>query len=463
MARILIVDDEPSVRCLLQMALEETRHVITLAEDGTRALELLQQNQFDIVISDMKMPGMTGIDVLSQVREKFPSIVVIMMTAFATVEKARQAFRLGATDFIMKGQSFDVAEVLKAVEAAVDRARGPRAGLSGRKQRRARSSIIGGSRETRALLEMIDTVAGATATVLITGESGTGKEMVARAIHKTSDRAAAPFVSINCGAFAESLLESELFGYVRGAFTGALANRKGLFEAAEGGIIFLDEIGEMSPAMQVKLLRVLQERKVRRVGSSEEMAITCRVLAATNRDLARMVAEGTFRQDLYYRVNVIQLELPPLRSREGDLPALVDHFLIKFGAAFGKDCRISDEAIRYLERYHWPGNVRELENTIERALVIARGNVITPELLPETILGYRQPIIGAHELPDVGFDLHAFIEDLMRTYIVRALRRAGGHRSSAAAMLRISKRSMRHHMEKFHLVHEFRAGGADEQ
>lgn len=463
MARILVVDDEPSVRCLLQMALEETRHVITLAEDGTRALDLLEQHQFDIVISDVKMPGMTGIDVLSQVREKFPSIVVIMMTAFATVEKARQAFRLGATDFIMKSQSFDVAELLKAVEAAVDRARGQRAGLSGRKQRRARSSIIGGSRETRALLEMIDTVAGATATVLITGESGTGKELVARAIHETSDRANAPFVSINCGAFAESLLESELFGYVRGAFTGALANRKGLFEAAEGGIIFLDEIGEMSHAMQVKLLRVLQERKVRRVGSSEEMAINCRVLAATNRDLARMVAEGTFRQDLYYRVNVIQMEVPPLRSRVGDLPALVDHFLVKFGQAFGKECRISNEAITYLERYHWPGNVRELENTIERAVVIARGNVITPELLPEAILGYRQPIIGPHELPDVGFDLHAFIEDLMRTYIVRALSQAGGHRSSAAALLRISKRSMRHHMEKFHLVQQFRARGANEQ
>jgi two-component system response regulator PilR (NtrC family) len=321
----------------------------------------------------------------------------------------------------------------------------------------------------QAIYQMIETVAVTTSTVLITGESGTGKELVARAIHSTSDRAAAPFVSINCGAFTETLLESELFGYMKGSFTGANSNRKGLFEAAEGGTIFLDEIGETTPAMQVKLLRVLQERGIRRVGGLEEIAVDVRVVAATNRDLSQMVEDGTFRNDLYYRISVIPIEMPPLRARRSDIPELVRHFMEKYSAAANRPAlEISEEAMRYLESYDWPGNVRELENTIERAVALEHGRIagldrrredsgppsgqpdrrIRPEWLPERILKYKPRTVTDLDLPEDGIDLEGYLAQLEKDYIIRALHRTNGNQTRAAEILKMSVRSLRHLLDK---------------
>ncbi|MDQ3254479.1 MAG: sigma-54 dependent transcriptional regulator, partial [Acidobacteriota bacterium] len=316
MAKILIVDDEQGMRQLLTLVFGRANHLVRAAESGRRALDMLRAEPADLIISDVKMPDLDGIEMLRAVREFLPDVAVIMMTAFATVEAAREAFKLGADDFIQK--PFDIDELKLIVEKALERLRllqENRAFKRAQRERGRLDQIIGRSPRMQAVYQMIETVSGVQSTVLITGESGTGKEMVARAVHNLSPRADKPFMPINCGAFTETLLESELFGYMRGAFTGATANRKGLFEAADKGTIFLDEVGEMSPTMQVKLLRVLQERKVRPVGAHEEIAIDTRVIAATNRDLQAMVKQGTFREDLFYRISVIPIELPPLREK----------------------------------------------------------------------------------------------------------------------------------------------------
>src|SRR5437660_377119 len=376
MSKLLIVDDEQGMRQLLSIVFGREGHDVRVAENGRRALELLRSREADVIVSDVKMPDMDGIELLRAARELLPEVAVVLMTAFATVDTAREAFKLGADDFITK--PFDVEELKLIVAKALERLTLKKEGETLKvekealiKEQRARGSlgnIIGHSERMQAVYQMIETVAEVQSTVLITGDSGTGKELVARAIHDLSPRAEKPFVSINCGAFTETLLESELFGYVKGSFTGANTNRKGLFEAANQGTIFLDEIGEMSPAMQVKLLRVLQERRVRPVGAHEESAINTCVIAATNRDLASMVKEGTFREDLYYRVSVIPIELPPLRERTEDIPELTEHFVNKFCAQTGRNINISEKALRLLEAYSWPGNVRELEHTIERAV-----------------------------------------------------------------------------------------------
>jgi two-component system response regulator PilR (NtrC family) len=320
MAKLLVVDDEQGIRQLLTLVFEREGHSVRTAEGGRKGLQLLREDPADLIISDVKMPDMNGIELLRAARELLPDVAVVMMTAFATVETAREAFKLGADDFIQK--PFDVDElkliVVKALEK-LDLVRENRAFKRAQHERGKLGNIIGRSERMQAVYQMIETVAEVQSTVLVTGESGTGKELVARAIHDLSPRAEKPFVSINCGAFTETLLESELFGYVKGAFTGANTNRKGLFEAASRGTIFLDEIGEMSPAMQVKLLRVLQERRVRPVGAHEEVEIDTRVLAATNRDLSAAVAAGTFRQDLFYRLNVFPIQLPSLRERRDDI------------------------------------------------------------------------------------------------------------------------------------------------
>src|SRR5215218_3009525 len=325
MSNILIVDDEQSYRQLLSLVFEGDGHSIRTASNGREALALLQEDAADVIISDVKMPDMDGIEMLRSVRETHPDLGVILMTAFASVETAREAFKLGADDFIQK--PFDVEElkliVRKTLEkqALIDE---NRAFKRAQRQRGSIKNIIGNSGKMQAIFQMIETVAEVNSTVLINGESGTGKELVARAIHDLSARAEKPFISINCGAFTETLLESELFGYVKGSFTGANSNRKGLFEASNRGTIVLDEIGEMTPAMQVKLLRVLQEKRVRPVGAHDELPIDARVIAATNRDLKKMTEEGTFREDLFYRISVIPMHLPPLRERSDDIPDLID-------------------------------------------------------------------------------------------------------------------------------------------
>src|SRR5580765_1167241 len=327
MANILVVDDEQSYRQLLCLVFEEQGNTVRTAMNGRQALELLAAESADVIISDVKMPDMDGIEMLQALRETHPDLGVILMTAFASVETAREAFKLGADDFIQK--PFDVEELKLIVKKTLEKQAlidENRAFKRAQRDRGRVKTIVGSSAKMNAIFQMIETVAEVQSTVLVTGESGTGKELVARAIHDLSQRAEKPFISINCGAFTETLLESELFGYIKGAFTGANTNRKGLFEAAHGGTIFLDEIGEMSPAMQVKLLRVLQERRVRPVGAHDELQIDARVIAATNRDLKQMTEEGTFREDLFYRISVIPMHLPPLRERSEDIPALIDHF-----------------------------------------------------------------------------------------------------------------------------------------
>jgi DNA-binding NtrC family response regulator len=391
-----------------------------------------------------------GIDLLERVRDVSPETMVIMITAFATVDSARRAFKLGAEDFVIKDSGFDVEELKVIVGKALEkkRLRVENKLLKGQLRQRF-DNIIGRSPQMQAVYQMIETVAQTTSTVLITGESGTGKELVARAIHDKSNRASAPFVSINCGAFTETLLESELFGYMKGSFTGAVSNRKGLFEAADGGTIFLDEIGETTPAMQVKLLRVLQERSIRRVGGLEEIPVDCRVVAATNRDLAQMVEDNTFRNDLFYRISVIPIEMPPLRARKMDIPDLVRHFLDKYSAAAGRSrFDVAEEAMRYLEGYDWPGNVRELENTIERAVALEPSSVIKPERLPDRILKYKPRNITDVDLPEEGFDLEAYLAQLEKDYIIRALQRTGGNQTRAAELLSMSVRSLRHLLDK---------------
>jgi two-component system response regulator PilR (NtrC family) len=453
MSNILIVDDEQSYRQLLSLVFESDGHNVRTAMNGRQALESLQTEPADVIISDVKMPDMDGIEMLRSVRETLPDLGVVLMTAFASVETAREAFKLGADDFIQK--PFDVEElkliVRKTLEkqALIDE---NRAFKRAQRERGSVKNIIGNSAKMLAIFQMIETVAEVQSTVLITGESGTGKELVARAIHDLSPRAERPFISINCGAFTETLLESELFGYVKGSFTGANSNRKGLFEAANKGTIFLDEIGEMSPAMQVKLLRVLQERRLRPVGAHEEVAIDTRVIAATNRDLRQMADDGSFREDLFYRISVIPIHLPPLRERAEDIPELIKHFVGKFCDQTGRSLSVSPKSMQLLENYTWHGNVRELEHTIERAVALERGDEIQPERLPEHITNYNPERIKAEfDLPDEGLNLVAHLESLERTYVVEALRKTSGNQTKAADLLQMQVRSLRHLLDKHNI------------
>jgi two-component system response regulator PilR (NtrC family) len=450
MSNILIVDDEQSYRQLLSLVFEGDGHTIRTAANGLEALTLLQAEPADVVISDVKMPDMDGIEMLRSIRETLPDLGIVFMTAFASVEAAREAFKLGADDFIQK--PFDVEELKLIVKKTIEKQiliNENRAFKRAQRERGSLRNIIGNSAKMNAIFQMIETVAEVQSTILITGESGTGKELVARAIHDLSSRGEKPFISINCGAFTETLLESELFGYVKGSFTGANSNRKGLFEAAHKGTIFLDEIGEMSPAMQVKLLRVLQEKKVRPVGAHDELPVDARVIAATNRDLKKMSEDGSFREDLFYRVSVIPISLPPLRERTEDIADLTTHFVEKFCNQAGRTLTISPKAMHLLENYAWHGNVRELEHTIERAVALERGDEIQPERLPEHITNYDPVRISADcVLPDAGINLAAHLDSLEKTYVVEALRKTGGNQTRAADLLQMQVRSLRHLLDK---------------
>ena len=457
MANILIVDDELSMRQFLTHLFQRDGHAIRVAENGRRAMALLRDQPADVIISDVKMPDMGGIELLRAARDLEPEVEVIMMTAFANEQTAHEAFLLGAFDFVNK--PFDNELLKEKVSRALQKISIVRekealqaeneALIKGQRARGQLGNIIGRSDRMQSVYQMIETVAQVQSTVLITGESGTGKELVARAIHDLSPRAQKPFVSVNCGAFTETLLESELFGYVKGSFTGATANRKGLFEAADQGTIFLDEIGEMSPAMQVKLLRVLQERKVRPVGAHEEGEVNTRVIAATNRDLSALVKEGTFREDLFYRISVIPMELPPLRERGADITELAEHFIGKYCRQTGRAISISAPAMRLLENYSWPGNVRELEHTIERAVALERTDTIQPERLPEQITNYSHTRISSEmQLPSEGLNLTAHLDQLEKTYVLEALKRTDGNQTNAADLLQMSVRSLRHLLDK---------------
>ncbi|MGI9035645.1 MAG: sigma-54-dependent transcriptional regulator [Pyrinomonadaceae bacterium] len=450
MSNLLIVDDEQSYRQLLSLVFESDGHSIRTAMNGREALEMLRVEAADLIVSDVRMPDMDGIALLRAAKEIYPDVGMVLMTAFATVDTARDAFKLGADDFIQK--PFDVEELKAIVKRTLEKQAiisENRAFKRAQRERGSVKNIVGRSDKMQAVYQMMETVAEVQATGVITGESGTGKELVARAIHDLSPRAEKPFISINCGAFTDTLLESELFGYVKGSFTGANANRKGLFEAANKGTTFLDKIVEMSPAMQVKLLRVLQERRVRPVGAHDELSIDARVIAATNRDLKQMVGDGNFREDLFYRVSVIPIALPPLRERKEDIPELATHFIKKFSEQAGKTLSINEKASEMLENYAWHGNVRELEHTIERAVALERGEEIQPERLPDHITNYNpQRIKSEFDLPESGVNLVTHLENLEKTYVVEALRKTGGNQTRAAELLQMPVRSLRHLLDK---------------
>ena len=452
---ILVVDDERSMREFLSIMLEKEGHDVVVADCGRAAVKILERRPVDLLISDIKMPDMSGVDVLRKAKEIRQDILGIMVTAFKSTESAVEALRLGAHDYLEK--PFDNEQLKKKVRDALA-------------QRRLREyDILGVSPQIQEVRARITRVAPTNSTILITGESGTGKELVARAIHGQSKRSARPFVPLNCGALPEALLESELFGHEKGAFTSADSSKKGLVEAAERGTLFLDEIGEMSLMMQVKLLRFLQERRFRRVGGTEEQDADVRVITATNQDLAKMVETGDFRRDLFYRVNVIKVEVPPLRERKGDILPLAQHFIDKFNGQMGKKLKgLASSAKRTLDSYTWRGNVRELENVIERAVALEDRDMVQAESLDlgdipgldrrsaqfavgEPLAAVGRASEGPERLPESGFVLDQHVQNIEREYLAQALQQAGGVKVRAAGLLGMSFRSFRYYLKKYHL------------
>jgi two-component system response regulator PilR (NtrC family) len=457
--RILVVDDERSMRELLAIVLKREGYDVLLAENGKSAIATLEKEPIDILISDIKMPDLSGVDVLRAAKRVDQDILGIMITAFASTETAVEAMRLGACDYLSK--PFDVDLLRMKVREKIESRQLRQENVLLKRTlglTHQFANIVGRSEVMLGVFKMIETVARTNSTILLTGESGTGKGLVAQAIHFHSLRRDRPIVAVNCGALPEALLESELFGHMRGAFTGADSNKKGLIEVAERGTVFLDEIGEMSAVMQVKLLRVLQERKFRRVGGLEEMQADIRVIAATNQDLAKLVADGRFREDLFYRINVIGIHLPPLRERREDIPLVAEHFLSKYSEQMGKSINgISHDALELLLKHDWPGNIRELENTIERAVALESTPTVLPDSLPPSVRGdsikpslaTSQPVEAA--LPASGFDLEAHVQEIERGYLAEALKRAGGVQVKAAELLGMSFRSFRYYVKKYNL------------
>ena len=449
-AKILVVDDERSIRELVEIVLKKEGFAVTVAPNAIEGLERSKTTEFDLVVSDINMPDMSGIDLLRELRTNNFTGHFILLTAFASAETAIQALKMGAFDYIIKTENF-IEELKLVVYSALENRRLREENTYLRREFRkvhGMGNLVGKSQKMQELFKMIEVVSATNSTVLITGESGTGKELVAKAIHVNSQRADAPFVSVNCGAFTDTLLESELFGYMKGSFTGAATNKKGLFEVADKGTIFLDEVGETSTAMQVKLLRVLQERMIRRVGGTEEIAVDVRVIAATNRDLTAMVADNEFREDLYYRIRVIPIQIPPLRHRRDDVPLLANHFLTKFNGMMGKNIqRLSKEALQKMESYDWPGNVRELENAMERAYILETSGELSAQHLPDNVSSTSRPRT-LDTIPEEGIDLEGYVASLQRRYLEEALDRTGGVQVKAAELLRMSYRSFRHYMQK---------------
>ncbi len=450
---LLIVDDEASLRDFLSIVFEEEGWSVETAASLAEGHAAVQRNEPDVVLCDLMLPDGSGIDFVRDVKTHSPSLPFVMITAHTSTRSAVEALKAGAMDYIAK--PFDIEELKIIVRKAVERKELEDENIHLRtalEERFTFANIIGKSSKMQEIFSIVQRIAKTMSTVLISGESGTGKELIARAIHYNSDRRG-KFVSINCGALPETLLESELFGHERGAFTGAIREKRGLFQEADRGTIFLDEIGETSLAMQIKLLRVLQERTVRRVGSNSESPVDVRVIAATNRDLAESIAAGTFREDLFYRINVIPIELPPLRARREDIPLLVDHFIEKFCARMEVPRkRISADAMRAIEKYHWPGNVRELENVVERMIALEPTDLLTTKSLPEhVLLGGRIPD-ATFELPQDGISLQDHLEAIGKIFMLKALERAGGVQTQAAELLRMSFRSFRYYAKKYDLI-----------
>jgi DNA-binding NtrC family response regulator len=440
---VLFADDEPALRGLMAERMVERGFEVVEADSGDRALQLLDQFAFDVVITDLRMPGVDGTQVIEMARQRYPSIVIIVITGYGTVKDAVDAIKRGATDFIAKPFQFD--ELMHVVRKGMEQRRLTSENAYLRSQLEERYSfggVLGKSRPVQKLFHLLETVAPSNSTILVTGETGTGKEVVARAIHHNSPRRENRFVALNCSAIPETLLEAELFGHVRGAFTGAVGARQGRFEQAHKGTLFLDEVGTMSTALQMKLLRALQEREFERIGDTQTTKVDVRVIAATNSDLSRMVADGTFREDLYYRLNVIPIHLPPLRDRRDDIPILVTHFLEKY--APGRAMQLSQGAMRALMAFAWPGNVRQLENAVERAVTLSAGrtDVDVQDLPPEVQAIPEQATTPFVDFPDSGLDLPAYLSAIERDLIRRSLDRTSGNRNQAAALLRIKRTTL---------------------
>ena len=440
---LLFVDDEATLRGLMAERLSESGFEVVEADSGERALALLDQFAFDIIITDLRLPGIDGARVIQAARDRYPGIVAIVITGFGTVKDAVDAIKRGASDFVAKPFQFD--ELIHVLQKAMEQRRltSENAYLRSQLEQRYQfEGILGHSRPMQKLFHVLETVVRSNSTILITGETGTGKEVVARAIHHNSARRAYRFVALNCSAIPETLLEAELFGHVRGAFTGAVGARQGRFEQAHKGTLFLDEVGTMSNALQMKLLRALQEREFERVGDNQTIKVDVRVMAATNSDLAKMVAEGTFREDLYYRLHVIPIHLPPLRDRREDIPVLVKHFLEKFAPE--SQMQVSQVAMRALMAYHWPGNVRQLENAIERAVALSGGRreIDSGDLPVELQVSPPVTTTPSVDFPEEGLDLPAYLAAIERDLIRRSLDRTGGNRHRAAELLRIKRTTL---------------------
>ena len=450
MDTILIVDDEKSLLELLSVVFKKEGYQVKTNPGTPKVFELVEQGDYDLLICDIKMPQVDGMDVLKRAKLRNPLAPVIMITAYGSVKQAVDALRIGALDYVMK--PFDVEELKILVAHGLEGRRLREENILLKKTLRAESSfenMIGKSKSMREIFGLIEKIASTDSTVLVTGESGTGKEMAARAIHAQSRRRDAAFVSVNCAALPENLLESELFGHVKGSFTGAVTDKRGMFETAHQGTMFLDEVGEMSPWTQVKLFRVLQERKVRRVGGTNEIPFDVRIIAATNQDLKKRIEEGKFREELFYRLNVILFEIPALRKRAEDIPLLLSHFLQKHCERMGRKMkRLTPEVVGLLEAYAWPGNVRELANVIERIVAVEERETITAGCLPAEIAG-TLPKEGGPVALKAGFKLEEYLDQISRKYLQEAGQMAGGNMRKMADLLGLSYRSLRYLMDKY--------------
>jgi len=451
--RLLIVDDEQSMREWLSIALSQDGFEVESAGSGEEGLKVLERTPVDLALVDLRMPGMDGLEALRRIKQLDEGISVVIMTAYATAETAVQALKEGAYDYIIK--PFKVDELRHLLQKALEERRLRGENLRLRREIELRyhfGNLIGKSPKMQEVFSTIGRLGDSKATVLVTGESGTGKELVAKAVHFNSNRKDQAFVTVNCGAIPQELMESELFGHVKGAFTGAVAAKQGLFEVADGGTLFLDEVSELPLHLQVKLLRVLEDPEIRPVGGVKPVRVDVRIVAATNRDLPQAIAGRTFREDLFYRLNVISLHIQPLRERREDIPLLVSHFLQKFAGSGNPPKLISPDALAALERFPWPGNVRELENVIERATTLEAGPVLRVESLPDSVQGSQTPDFGGGlVLPDEGLDLDELMERIERDLLRQALRRAEGIQNRAAQLLRTSFRSFRYRLQKYGL------------
>jgi two-component system response regulator PilR (NtrC family) len=458
-SRILVVDDEESMREFLRIMLEKEGHVVATAEDGEAGLHQAVHRGSDLVISDIRMPRLDGVGLLTRLREYGLETPVILVTAYASRDAAIQAMKQGAFDYITKPFKIDeIRLVVHRALAEAERRHRAEAATPAAAEEPVLQGIIGRSPKMVELYTLIGRVAAVNSAVLITGESGTGKEMVARTIHYNSPRSARPFVAINCGAIPEQLLESELFGHVKGSFTGAVASKAGLLEMAQGGTVFLDEVAEMSPMLQVKLLRFLQDHIFRRVGGTEDIEVDVRIMAATNKNLTQMIQQGAFREDLFYRLNVISVELPPLRERWEDIPLLARNFLELFATRAGRPAMgIAPEAMEILMAYSWPGNVRELENVIERAVALTTADEVRAESLPPSVRRPPPPLVlPLLEVPPEGLDLEQVVADLEKNLMQDALQKSGGVQTKAAQLLGINFRSFRYRAKKYGLDRQTR-------